>query len=145
MLYKYNDSMLDLCVDIFYNIYTGEDFGYSFLTKDNIREYFKDITSKADFEGFVFLQNKKILAMCFGVSKISFGNKLYDINEICVKSDYQGNGFGTRFLESIEIYLKKTGFKSISLNTRRDVVAYEFYKKNKYKEKENVVSMIKML
>ncbi len=64
MLYKFNESMLDACVDIFYNVYTGSEFNFTFLTKENTRDYFKGLCTRNDFDGFVYTKHKKILAVC---------------------------------------------------------------------------------
>lgn len=145
MIYKYNESMMPSCIDIFYDIYTSDEFCCDFLTKENIKTYFEEITSNNEFQGFVFIKNKKIVGMCFGLAKWNFGNKFYEIGEICITNEFRGSGLGTSFMESIEMYLKKQNFKSVSLHTRRDMRAYDFYMKNDFKEKDSVVSMIKTL
>ncbi len=145
MIYKYNESMLDSCVEIFLDVYKSEEFGFDFLTKENIKEYFHGIYSKKDFEGFVFVQNKEIVAVCLGKDSTTFGNKIYEITEICVANKLRGSGIGKTFLKEIERVLKKEKYICIQLNTKRTINAYDFYLKNGFTEKDDVVSMMKTL
>ncbi len=145
MLYKFNESMLDACVEIFYDVYTSSEFNFNFLTKENTTEYFRGIYKRQDFDGFVFTINKKIVGVCLGKVDVSFGNKLYEITEICVKDEYRGQGIGKAFMREIETYLKKQGFICINLNTKRNINAYQFYLNNGFAEKTDVVCMMKNL
>ncbi len=145
MLYKYNESMLDACVQIFLEVYTGEDFKFGFLTKENIKEYFHNMYKKDDFEGFVYVQNKEIVAVCLGKDTTTFGNKIYEISEICVTNNLRGRGIGKAFMKDIERTLKKEKYICIQLSTKRTINAYDFYLKNGFSEKEDVVSMMKTL
>lgn len=145
MLYRYNESMLDTCVDMFLDIYTSSEFNYSFLNKENVSEYFKQIYAKDEFEGFVYTKNKKIIAVCLGKTEVSFGSKMYEITEICVENEYRGKGVGKAFMKDIETFLRKEGYVCINLSTKRTIDAYEFYLKNGFTEKQNVVSMMKAL
>ncbi len=145
MLYKFNESMTDSCVDIFHTVYTSSEFNFSFLTKENTKQYFKGMYTRSDFEGFVYTINKKIVAVCLGKVDSSFGNKFYEISEICVKNEYRGQGIGKAFMKEIEVYLKKQNFVCINLNTKRTINAYQFYLNNGFIEKQDVVSMTKAL
>ncbi len=145
MIYKYNESMLDACADIFLEVYSSEEFNFDFLTKENIKEYFHSIYSKNDFEGFVYLKNKEIVAVCLGKDSTTFGNRIYEITEICVANKLRGKGIGKTFMKEIERTLKKEKYLCIQLNTKKTIDAYEFYLKNGFTEKDDVVSMMKTL
>ncbi len=145
MIYKYNESMLEPCVAIFLEVYKSEEFGFDFLTTENIKEYFHEIYLKSGFEGFVYVQNKEIVAVCLGKDSTTFGNKIYEITEICVTNKLRGKGIGKSFLKEIERTLKKEKYICIQLNTKRTIDAYDFYLKNGFTEKDDVVSMMKSL
>ncbi len=145
MLYRYNESMLNECVDIFYDIYTSEEFKFKFLTKENIKDYFDGIYSSKSFEGFVFIKDKKVVAFCLGKTQSTFGKKIYDITEICVKNDLRGQGIGKKFMQEIEDKLRAYEYSCVTLNTKKTIDAYDFYLKNGFDEKVDVVSMMKML
>ncbi len=145
MLYKYNESMCDECVDIFCDVYTSKEFNFDFLTKESVSDYFHEIANDAYFRGFVYVQNKQIVGVCLGKKKIIFGNKMYEITEICVKNDLRGRGIGKRFLNDIENIIKKEEYICINLNTKKTINAYEFYLKNGFVEKQDVVQLTKTL
>ncbi len=144
-VYKYNESMLDACVQIFLDVYTGEEFNFDFLTFENVKEYFHSMYKKEDFEGFVYVQNNEIVGVCLGKDTTTFGNRIYEISEICVSNRLRGRGIGKIFMKEIEKILKKQKYLCIQLSTKRTINAYDFYLKNGFSEKEDVVSMMKTL
>ncbi len=144
-VYKYNESMLDACAKIFLDVYTGEEFNFEFLTIDNVKEYFHSMYKKEDFEGFVYVQNNEILAVCLGKDTTTFGNRIYEISEICVSNAFRGKGVGKSFMKEIEKTLRKQKYLCIQLSTKRTINAYNFYLKNGFIEKDDVVSMMKTL
>lgn len=67
------------------------------------------------------------------------------IDELCVKTELQGQGIGGKFVNAVEEYLLKQGIKAIFLLTDKDVPAYDFYKKHGFEEHENNVAFVKWL
>ena len=58
--------------------------------------------------------------------------------------DRQKKGYGKEFFSLIEKDLKEKGLDTIFLMTDRDKPAYEFYKKNGFKEIPELTSFIKL-
>ncbi|MBN2354276.1 MAG: GNAT family N-acetyltransferase [Spirochaetales bacterium] len=59
----------------------------------------------------------------------------YEIMQILVDRDARGRGFGTAILVEIERLVRRRGFKSIRLSSRKERVdAHRFYRHNGYVE-----------
>ncbi len=69
----------------------------------------------------------------------------YYIDELCVKTQLQGQGIGGKFIAAIEEYLRKHEIRAIFVLTEKDVPAYAFYKKHGFEEDENIVAFAKWL
>ena len=67
----------------------------------------------------------------------------YHIEELCIRTDMQGKGYGTEFFRLIEDLLKERGYRQIYLQTQRNMPAYEFYKKLGFTEIPEWVSFFK--
>lgn len=67
----------------------------------------------------------------------------YNIEELCVDSEYQGQGLGAEFMKMIEEEVRNRGLAGIFLQTDSDKPAYGFYKKNKFYKLGKHVSMYK--
>ncbi len=74
-----------------------------------------------------------------------WGGTEYHIEEIFVKKQEQGKGYGTNFLNLIEGELPKKGVTQIFLQTETTVPAYDFYRKLGFDELKNHVSFFKNL
>ena len=53
----------------------------------------------------------------------------YCIDDLCIASEHQGQGFGSLWIQLIRNYACQHGFRNISLQTKRNAPAYHFYQK----------------
>lgn len=67
----------------------------------------------------------------------------YNIEELCVDPDAQGQGVGTRFMSMIEEETKKRGLSGIFLQTDADKPSYKFYMKQGFQDLTLHVSLYK--
>ena len=67
----------------------------------------------------------------------------YFIEELCIRTEHQGKGLGTRFFKLIEEYIKERGINQIFLMTENNVPAYGFYKKLGFTELTSHVSFFR--
>ena len=65
------------------------------------------------------------------------------LEELCIRTDLQGRGYGTEFLALIEAFLKARGISQIFLHTNPGVPAYSFYKKLGFTEVTDLVSFFR--
>ena len=73
-----------------------------------------------------------------GKDKIEFLNKkIFYISNLAVLPDFQKQGIGKALLTKIEAYAKSLGLKLIQINVlNKNKIAYEAYKKMKYRDYE---------
>lgn len=145
MLYNYNESMAEECANIFYDIYTSDEFKFDFLTRENVLDYINEVAENLEFKGYVYIQNKKIVGFCLGRNQLTFGNKMFEIAEICVKNEVRGKGIGKILMSEMEKDLKNKDYVCINLNTKRTIKAYDFYLKYGFVEKQDVVQLMKSI
>ena len=87
----------------------------------------------------------ELIGISLGYIKHWFRGTEYIINELCIKTERQGNGAGTFFIREIEKAIKELGLKQIFLLTDSNVPAYQFYKKNGFVQCETNVAFAKVL
>lgn len=87
-----------------------------------------------------YFGNKELVGISIGNIKHWWGGTEYHIEELCIKTDRQGEGLGSQFFDLIEEYLKKRDISQIFLMTEKRVPAYEFYKNRGFEEIEGQVS-----
>ena len=87
----------------------------------------------------------ELIGISLGYIKHWYSGTEYIINELCIKTEKQGNGAGTFFIREIEKAIKELELKQIFLLTDSNVPAYEFYKKNGFVQCETNVAFAKMI
>lgn len=98
-----------------------------------------DLIDNKNSLAFGFYDNDELLGISLGHIKHWYQGTEYFIDELCIKTEKQGMGYGARFMELLEKELKIGKVKNIFLLTDRTVPAYEFYKKRGFYElTENV-------
>ncbi len=63
----------------------------------------------------------------------------YYVDELCVRTDMQGRGIGSAFLEAVQGELAAMGIHTIYLETGDDKPAFEFYKRRGFTHIEHHV------
>lgn len=81
-----------------------------------------------------------LVGISIGNIKHWWGGTEYHIEELCIKTDRQGEGLGSQFFDLIEEYLKKRDISQIFLMTEKRVPAYDFYRNRGFEEIEGQVS-----
>ena len=87
----------------------------------------------------------ELIGISLGYIKHWYSGTEYIINELCIKTEKQGNGAGSFFIREIEKSIKELGLKQIFLLTDSNVPAYEFYKKNGFVQCETNVAFAKTI
>lgn len=83
--------------------------------------------------------------MSLGHIKHWYSGTEYYIEELFVKTDLQGQGIRSKFLELIEKYLVDLNIHRIFLQTDKDMSVYSFYKRRKFYELKEHISFVKEL
>ncbi|MBA7654573.1 hypothetical protein ES703_62454 [subsurface metagenome] len=107
---------------------------------NRIKEYLKKGS-----DVFVAESNKKILGFVIVESFLWDDGRVYFIDEVVVKKEFQAKGVGNLLINFIEKLAKKNRAKRIELMAVKDSYAFKFYNKLKFNQLKNFVYLTKKL
>jgi aminoglycoside 6'-N-acetyltransferase I len=134
----------DRCVKLFINVFNSEPWNDNW-TCERAGQYLMDFVGTPGFIGIVAAHNEEVNGLLFGVRKRWWREDELFINEMCVRSDKQRSGIGTKMIEYLDRFLNEEGIRTVTLLTNRGIAAEEFYKKNRFKEINRIVFMAKKI
>ncbi len=129
--------------EMFYKIYKNIPFRFEWLKKENVVRYINDTFNRNNFLGYVLLVDGVKVGYCLGEINDYFKNAYYEIDEIFIVRNMQGEGHGTFFITEIEGFLAEKKLDVIKLNANKNFNYYDFYKKNGFVNLSGTVSFIK--
>ena len=122
---------------VFVSVFTKEPWCDDWSDKEQLDLYICDLIGQNYSLTYgLYDDTDELIGISLGYIKHWYSGTEYIINELCIKTERQGNGAGTFFISAIEKAIKELGLKHIFLLTDSNVPAYEFYKKNGFVESE---------
>ncbi|MCI8285412.1 MAG: GNAT family N-acetyltransferase [Firmicutes bacterium] len=134
------------------------------LIKETIRDIFSNPPWNDDWQdenqfnayiiGMIGNNNSLVLGLFDenGISGITIGSikywytgNIYCIDDLGIKTNRQGKGYGTMLIKLVENYIKENNINEIELRTNRTFPAYNFYLENGFTESENAVYFSKKI
>lgn len=101
--------------------------------------YILDVIGNVNSLALGLYEGNELVGVSLGRLKHWFNGTEYCIDDFCIRSSCQGKGAGSLFLKMLRAYGRKKNYKKITLRTKRTASAYEFYKKNGFREIEEDV------
>lgn len=138
-----NSSNLNRCVDLFIETFSAEPWNDVYDSREQVVKFFENYMNNNYFVGYVLKQQEEIIALSLGEKKPWINGLEYYIDQFCVSRELQGSGIGSYFLECIEVDIKEKGMNAIILMTDRGFPSEKFYKKNGFKECEEIIFLAK--
>ena len=102
--------------------------------EDVFHKYIEDIIDNKNSLSFGIYEGNELVGIALGRMKHWFDGIEYCIDDFCIKTSRQGQGFGSKLIAYIKNFAFQHGFKRISLLTDKSASAYNFYKKNQLEE-----------
>lgn len=136
---KLEEYMIDECVDLYMDTFSKEPWNDEYESRQQVVDFFKNHLKNNYFLGYVAIMDKKIIALSIGMKKPWIKGMEYYIDEFCVSSLIQGQGFGSEFLKEIEIIIESQGIHGMILNTEKGYPSYNFYVKNGFKSINDLI------
>lgn len=133
---------MSACADIMCSVYNNEMWRCRW-SKEMAIEYLTDFYSMKKFVGYVMEAEGEILGGLFAHEKVWWNNSEVFVEEMFVKPEHQGKGYGTLLLKAVEKYIGEKELAGITLSTNRYAPAPLFYKKNGFVDCEHVLFMCK--
>jgi aminoglycoside 6'-N-acetyltransferase I len=135
----------DIIKEVFVSVFTKEPWNDDWSDKEQLDMYITDLIGQGYSLTYGLFNDAELIGVSMGYIKHWYSGTEYIINELCIKTERQGNGAGTFFLSEIEKAIKELGLKQIFLLTDSNVPAYDFYRKNGYVEEKTNVAFSKRI
>lgn len=136
---------LEIIKELFTSVFTIEPWNDDWSDQKQLNLYLTDLVGQSNSLTYGFFKGENLIGVSMGHIIHWYTGTEYYINELCIRTDKQGNGVGTLFLKEIEKEIKKLGLVQIFLQTENNVPAYDFYRKNGFFELKEHVSFAKEL
>lgn len=138
-----DESYLPQMAELFKTAFRGEPWNDDWSDPVQLNEYIKEISGGYNALNYGLVIDGRLAAMSIGMIRHWWEGTNYNIEELCVSPDMQGQGIGKRFMRLIENDIRERGLHGIFLQTDNDKPAYRFYMKNGFKELNAHVSFYK--
>ena len=142
-LIELDDSYLPQMAELYKAAFSGEPWNDNWSDPVQLDEYMKDISHAHHALNFGLLEEGRLVAMSVGRISHWWEGTNYNIEELCVSPDCQGQGMGSKLLALIEERIRKQGLAGIFLQTDNDKPSYRFYHKNGFQDLDMHISLYK--
>lgn len=131
--------------ELFEGVFTGEPWNDDWSDGEQLDLYLEDLVGQQNSLTYGLYEDGRMVGLSMGRMKHWYTGTEYYIDELCIRTDRQGTGLGTLFLQEIEHAIREAGMVQIFLQTSADVPAYQFYRKNGFQELKGHVSFQKRI
>ena len=138
-----NESYLPEVESIYRRAFGQEPWNDDWSDSAQLSEYIKDVSGGHAPLNYGLLIDGKLVAAALGSIRHWWEGTNYNLEELYVDPDYQGQGIGTRFMQQITEEIRGRGLAGIFLQTDNDKPAFRFYHKNGFDDLEAHVSLYK--
>lgn len=135
----------EIIKQLFTSVFTGAPWHDDWSDAEQLDQYLVDLVGQSNSLTYGLFEDGVLVAMAMGRIRHWFSGTEYNIDELCVRTDKQGTGIGTQFLNEVEKALKQIGVVSIFLQTENSVPAYGFYQNRGFTELTGHVSFGKKI
>ena len=129
--------------ELFRAVFAGPPWNEDWNDENQLDEYMKDLTEVRNSLIFGLYEDGRFIGVSVGKIKHWCEGTEYFIEELCIRNEYQGKGFGKGFMNLIQDKVKERGVNTIYLMTDRNQPAYEFYKRIGFEELPQLTSFYK--
>lgn len=142
---RLDERDLPAAAELFCRVFTQEPWQDDWSDADQLRLYLHDLTGQSNSLTFGLFAGEALVGLSMGHVRHWYSGTEYCIDELCIRTECQGQGLGARFVREIEAACRGMGLKYLFLLTEDDVPAYAFYKKLGFTESEHNVAFSKRL
>ena len=125
---------------IYATAFSGEPWNDHWKLED-AEIHIKEIMGSKQSYGLEYLVDGKVAGFILGSSMLFHWGRMFEINDLAVHPDYQGQGIATKLLEACLEEMKKRGIKGVNLITQGDGFLPKFYEKHGFKKETEVILM----
>ena len=134
---------LPVMAELYKAAFGGEPWHDDWSDREQLMEYIREISGSYHALHFGLRIDGKLVAVSIGMIRHWWEGTNYNIEELFVDPEYQGQGLGSRFMQMIVDEIKGRGLAGIFLQTDNDKPSYRFYHKNGFNDLDVHVSLYK--
>tara|TARA_A100001015_G_scaffold34729_1_gene38456 strand:- start:3494 stop:3943 length:450 start_codon:yes stop_codon:yes gene_type:complete len=138
----FSQKHINFASTIYTEVFNSKPWNETWTIKSATKRLTYLHTLKNSF-GLCYVDNKKCIGFLIGHSEPYLNNTQFIINELCVSSSFQKKGIATLLLQYLENHLKENKIKYMMLTTKKTTILNNFYKKNGFKNLDNIQIFIK--
>ena len=128
---------------VFTFVFCQEPWNDDWSDANQLHAYLSDLMGQHNSLTFGLYDENRLIGISLGHIKHWYEGTEYYIDELCILKNEQSKGYGTKFIELLEVELYKRDIQHFFLLTDKDVPAYSFYKKLGFCELESNVAFTK--
>lgn len=128
---------------LFRSVFTHAPWNDDWSDEEQLNQYLMDLMGARVPLVLGLVEHGALIGVSIGSIRHWYEGTEYIVDELCIRTDLQGMGYGSLFLSLIEGHLRERGLHTIYLTTDRDVPAYEFYRSHGFKELPKDVALYK--
>ncbi|MDT8717696.1 GNAT family N-acetyltransferase [Clostridium sp. 19966] len=119
------------CTELYIRVFNSKPWNDEW-TLETAYKRLSDIYISPNFEGVLYLENNEIKGAILGTYEQFYNGIHYNLRELFISNELQGQGIGSKLLRELEAHLKKMGVTTIILFTSKGNNTSKFYLKNNY-------------
>lgn len=140
-----SEEDINECTKLYTYVFNGKPWNDGWEEKD-AKERLTDIFGNRNFLGVGMCDEEdNLIGFLLGYTERWLDSNHFYLNEMCVMTELQSKGIGSRLIEKFENICQESNIDRIYLLTAREGQAESFYKKNGYYVSPKMVMMSKRL
>lgn len=142
MIRNIEENDINSCAELLIAAYNCEPWNNNW-TLETAQRYLTEFFRSEKFLGFVSIEQSEVTGAIFAHRKTWWTNDEIYVDELYIKPNEQGKGYGTQLLKKIEQYSIEEGLGGVTLLTNRYFPSAGFYNKRGYSIADHVIFMYK--
>jgi aminoglycoside 6'-N-acetyltransferase I len=135
---------INACAELFVTVFSNPPWNENW-TIDAARKRLAGCAGAPDFVGIMLEDSGAIHGFAVGNIQHYLDEKHYYLLELCVRTDRQREGLGSRIMSALKEKMEREGASRIYTLTARDTPAHGFYEKLGYYTSSRMVMMVRRL
>ena len=142
-LVELDGSSFEEIKSLFRSVFTQPPWNDDWSNEEQLDQYLMDLMGARTPLVLGLVEDGELIGVSLGSIRHWYEGTEYIIDELCIKTELQGRGYGSQLLSLIEEHLRGRGLHTIYLTTDRDVPAFEFYRSRGFREVPSDVALFK--
>ncbi|MBU3127860.1 GNAT family N-acetyltransferase [Clostridium tagluense] len=128
------------CSELYIEVFNAEPWNDKW-TLETAHKRLNDIYISTNFEGVLYVEDEQIKGAIFGNYEQFYDGIHYNLREMFISNELQGQGIGSKVLNELEKRLKGIGVTTIILFTSKENKTSKFYLKNNFTKWDSMAMM----